>query len=209
MAYAAWLLGSLGARDGTALLAFSPASVWLCAGALIVAGAGVGWRARRELLAFARARFVALAVAEEIFLLAWLGLLVIRALNPDLWHPARGGEKPFDLALLTAVVKSPAFPPYDPGSPAAMSITPTSAWYRLTLIHLTGVIPTTAYNLAVPSIRADARVLGRHKTCWRRISPPGCAAAAACGVKIYCRCRRHSGDLCGARRATCAMHCSC
>ena len=38
VAYGAWLLGSF------QLMAFTPASVWLCAGLLIAAGALVGWR---------------------------------------------------------------------------------------------------------------------------------------------------------------------
>ena len=149
VAYVAWLLGSLH------LLAFTPASVWLCAGLLIVAGALVGWRMRRELLAFVRQRYVALIVAEEIFLLAWLSFLLIRALNPDLWHPTRSGEKPIDLAFLTAVLKSAAFPPYDPWFAGGFI---NDHYFGLVfvgaLIHLTGIIPTIAYNLAVPTLFA-------------------------------------------------------
>ncbi len=149
VAYAAWLLGSF------QLMAFTPASVWLCAGLLIAAGALVGWRARRELLAFVRRRFVALIVAEEIFLLAWLGFLLIRALNPDLWHPARSGEKPIDLAFLTAVLKSAAFPPYDPWFAGGyINYHYFGLVFVGALIHLTGIAPTIAYNLAVPTLFA-------------------------------------------------------
>jgi YYY domain-containing protein len=149
VAYAAWLLGSFH------LLAFTPASVWLCAGALIAAGALVGWRARCELLAFVRQRFVALIMAEQIFVLAWISFLLIRALNPDLWHPARSGEKPINLAFLTAVLKSAAFPPYDPWFAGGFI---NHHYFGLVfigaLVHLTGIVPTIAYNLAVPTLFA-------------------------------------------------------
>ena len=35
-------------------------------------------------------------------------------MDPDLWHPDRGGEKPFELALLTAVLRTKTLPVYDP-----------------------------------------------------------------------------------------------
>ena len=149
VAYVAWLLGSLH------LLAFTPASVWLCAGLLIAAGGVVGWRSRAELLAFARRRRTALLVAEGLFLLAFLGFVLIRALNPDLWHPARGGEKPMDLAFLTAVLKSDAFPAYDPWFAGGyINYYYFGFVFVGALIHLTGIVPTTAYNLAVPTLFA-------------------------------------------------------
>ena len=40
--------------------------------------------------------------------------MLLRAANPDLWHPYRGGEKPFELSMFTAVLRTRTLPPYDP-----------------------------------------------------------------------------------------------
>ncbi len=167
VAYLAWLLGSLG--NGTGLpgmaggaaagrlpllpLPFTPGTLWLCAAPLLAGGAYALWRGWDDLRAFLRERRTALISAEAIFLGFLLLGLALRWLNPDLWHPARGGEKPMDLAYLNAVLKSAAFPPYDP-------------WYAGgyinyyyfgfvvvgALIHLSGVTPSVGYNLAVATI---------------------------------------------------------
>ena len=149
VAYVAWLLGSLH------VLAFSALSAWLCAGVLIVAGAVLAWRNRAALRTFFRERRAALLTAEGLFLAAYLGFVLLRALNPDLWHPARGGEKPMDLAFLTAVVKSPYFPPYDPWFAGGFLNYYYFGFVIVgTLVHLTGIAPATAYNLAVPTLFA-------------------------------------------------------
>jgi YYY domain-containing protein len=149
VAYAAWLLGSL------KLLAFGPSSVWLCAGLLLAIGAAASWRRRAEIWQFIRQRRNALIAAEGLFLLAYLGFVLIRTLNPDLWHPARSGEKSMDLAFLIAVAKSPYFPPYDPWF-AGGYINYSYFGYVIVnaLVHMTGIAPTTAYNLAVPTLFA-------------------------------------------------------
>ncbi|MCS6839287.1 MAG: DUF2298 domain-containing protein [Roseiflexus sp.] len=160
VSYVPWLLASVGPAGAhgslqAPLVPFGKWSVVLCASVFVGAGAlALRWN-RAALVAFWRQRRAAILTAEGVFLAFFFGFLLLRALNPDLWHPARGGEKPMDLAFLTAVVKSPAFPPYDPWFAGGY----LNYYYFgfvlvATLIHLTGIVPTTAYNLAVPTFAA-------------------------------------------------------
>jgi YYY domain-containing protein len=80
---------------------------------VVVAGSWRGWRHRRAVLGGVRARRRAIIVAEATVLLAFGAALALRAANPDLWHPNRSGEKPFELAVLTAVLRTDGVPPYD------------------------------------------------------------------------------------------------
>jgi YYY domain-containing protein len=76
-----------------------------------------GWGAfhRRALLAHLwRERRTVLITVEILTVVMFAALVLLRALNPDLWHPERGGEKPFELALLTAVLRTKTLPVYDP-----------------------------------------------------------------------------------------------
>ncbi|EFO81348.1 Tetratricopeptide TPR_2 repeat protein [Oscillochloris trichoides DG-6] len=167
VAYLAWLLGRL--DNGTGLpgmagraatdrlpllpLAFTPATLWLCAAPLLVAGAYVAWRSRAALCDFARSNRAMLFSAEGIFVAFVLLGLVLRWFNPDLGHPARGGEKPMDLAYLTAVLKSAAFPPYDPWH-AGGYINYYYFGFVLVgaLVHLSGVLPSVGFNLAIATL---------------------------------------------------------
>jgi YYY domain-containing protein len=126
-----------------------------CVGLTVTVSGAVGWRQRRAIGHFLRER-VDLLASEEVLFLALFGLfLLIRWGNPDLWHPARGGEKPMDFAYLNAVIKSTFFPPYDPWQAGGFL-----SYYYFgfvivgTLIKLTGIVPWIAYNLAVPSLFA-------------------------------------------------------
>jgi YYY domain-containing protein len=105
--------------------------------------------------AFWRVNWRALLSAEAIFIGFFLLGLLLRWFNPDLWHPARGGEKPMDYAFFNAVLKSAAFPPYDPWHAGGyINYYYFGFVFVGALTHLTTVLPSIAYNLAVATIFA-------------------------------------------------------
>ena len=108
-----------------------------------------------DLKTFVRERWRLLLFEEVLFWIFFALLLFIRFRNPDLWHPGLGGEKPMDLAYLTAIVRTPYFPSYDPWF-AGGYINYYYFGFVLvsSLVHLTGLMPYIAYNLAVPTFFA-------------------------------------------------------
>jgi YYY domain-containing protein len=126
-----------------------------CLALMIVVSVAVGWRQRKAIRQFWLERS-SLLLSEEVLFLAFFGLfLLIRWGNPDLWHPARGGEKPMDFAYLNAVIKSTVFPPYDPWQSGGFLNYYYFGFVIIgTLVKLTGIVPWVAYNLAVPSLFA-------------------------------------------------------
>jgi len=147
--YLSWLLPSL------KVLPFTRGTIAGVIVALAAASALVAWRQREALGLYLRARWRLLAANELLFLGFFLLFWLIRRANPDLWHPAMGGEKPMDFAYLNAVIKSTTFPAYDPWFAGGYL-----NYYYLglvmvaTLIKFTGILPTVAYNLAIPTFFA-------------------------------------------------------
>ncbi len=82
-----------------------------------IAFAGVAgwraWRTRSTLLDVLRSRRRTIVLVEVLGVGAFATMLVLRAANPDLWHPYRSGEKPFELSMFTAVLRTRTLPPYD------------------------------------------------------------------------------------------------
>ena len=149
VAWVAWLLVNSGA------LQFSIAVI--CLAMLIVAipsvaVLAVSWR---DLAKWLRDHWRMVVAAEALFVLAYLAFVLIRAANPDLWHPWRGGEKPMELAYFTAVVRSSVLPPYDPWFAGGYLNYYYWGYFILSIpTRLTGIPPATAFNLAVPTLFA-------------------------------------------------------
>ncbi|NJM08621.1 hypothetical protein HC891_24180, partial [Candidatus Gracilibacteria bacterium] len=108
VAYAAWLLGSL------KLAPFTSQTLWLCALPLLLLGAISAHFSWERLRAFWHLKRRAILSAEAIFVGFFLLGLLLRWFNPDLWHPARAARSPWTTLFFNAVLKSAAFPPYDP-----------------------------------------------------------------------------------------------
>lgn len=150
-AWIAWLLSSTG------LAPFSRRTLVLAVFLVAAAAVATAVRLRRRISDLARARRGILAVEEGLFWLAFAAFVLIRRANPDLWHPTLGGEKPMDLAFLTAVVKSAEFPPYDPWlAGGALNYYYFGYVLVAALVKLTAVVPAVAYNLAIPTLFALA-----------------------------------------------------
>ena len=149
VAYVTWLLASIGWMD------FSRVSVLV--GILVVASLSAlvlacRWREFKE---FISRNWRLLAIGEVLFLAAFLSFVAIRMANPDLWHPYRGGEKPMDFAYLNAVLRSTVMPPYDPWFAGGyLNYYYWGQFIVATLIKATGIVPSVAYNLAVPMLFA-------------------------------------------------------
>lgn len=148
-AYMTWLVVSLGWMD------FSGSSIWL---GIVVMGAVSGLALAthfEQAVDFLKQKWRLFLTVEVIFLTAFLAFVAIRAMNPDLWHPYRGGEKPMELAYFNAVMRSTLMPPYDPWFAGGYLNYYYWGYFILAIpARLSGVIPTVAFNLAVPLLFA-------------------------------------------------------
>ena len=145
--WVAWWLASVRLVD------FGRGGIALTLGLVGLTGAALLLPRRAAFRAWLREHRRLVLAEEALFWAGFLVVLSIRRANPDLWHPSLGGEKPMDFAFLNAVVKSTAFPPYDPWyAGGAMNYYYFGFVLVATIIKLTGIIPAVAYNLAIPSL---------------------------------------------------------
>ena len=149
LAYLSWILAV------THLFPFSHFSVLLAAGLLLCCNLTIFFFHRYAIMAFFRQHWRRLLLSEGLFSLAYLLFVGIRSLNPDLWQLYLGGEKPMELAFLNAVLRSPSMPPLDPWFAGGYINYYYYGYFMIgVLIKLTGIVPTTAFNLAIPTLFA-------------------------------------------------------
>ena len=145
VSYVAWLLVSLGWIDFSRNAMFLG---FLAVGSLSGLVMATHWR---EIKGFLGRHWRLLVMGEVLFLVAFLSFVALRAANPDLWHPWRGGEKPMELAYFNAVIRSTTLPPLDPWFAGGYLNYYYWGYFPLAgLVRVTGIVPTTAFNLAVP-----------------------------------------------------------
>jgi YYY domain-containing protein len=161
--YLAWLAGSVG-------IPYSRLTIGLILLGLALIGAVLAFFQRRELAEEWRHRWRYFLIVEGLFLGMFLLDLLIRLGNPDLWHPARGGERPMDFSYLNAVIKSTVFPPYDPWFAGGYI---NYYYYGFVLvgtpIKFLGIVPSVAYNLVLPTLYAMLAV-GGFSLVWNLVS---------------------------------------
>lgn len=146
--YGLWLLGSLGLLKnnlGGAVLAMG-----------LVAGLGIFWLQQERgegLLAWLKANRTYVLTVEAVFALAFIGWAVFKAYNPAI--ETAGGEKWMEIAFVNSALLSPGFPPQDPWL-SGFGISYYYFGYVLMalLTRLSGIAPTTAYNLFAPTLFA-------------------------------------------------------
>jgi YYY domain-containing protein len=149
LAWATWMLASL------RLLPFDRLAILLAVLCMAALSALVLFRHCSAIFSYLSQNRKYMLAMEALFLLLFGLDLLIRLGNPDLWHPVFGGEKPMAFSYFNAVLKSSSFPPYDPWL-AGGYINYYYFGYVISaqLVKLLGIIPSSAYNLLVPTMFA-------------------------------------------------------
>lgn len=138
--WATWLGWPLWSRVGLAAV--------VAAGA--IATLALGWRTRRRLGALLREHRADIATVEVLYAALFALGLVLRALDPDLWAPAFGGEKPMDYAYFNSVLAASTFPPTDPWFSGGRMNYYYFGWVLAAVpTKLLGTAAGLAYNLAL------------------------------------------------------------
>lgn len=179
LAWLAWMAGNLGVAVTRGTL-----SLLLL---IMAASAALILIRSRVLRNHIRNNWKLIVTAEALALFSFLVFLAIRIGNPDLWHPAKGGEKPMNFAYLNAVLKSVEFPPYNPWFAGG-----TINYYYFGYVivgmplKLLGIVPSVGYNLIIPTLfsmsalgvfsLASNLVYKRRKPSWRTSATAGIAA---------------------------------
>ena len=149
LSWLAWMFAS------AQLPVWNGAALWLLVSIASLGSAALAWRNRAHFRAYFAESWRMLLTIELLTIALFVGFLLVRLSNPDLWHNVFGGEKMMDSAFLNGVLRSEIFPPINP-------------WYAGSYINyyyfgfvtvgtpalLSGIMPSVAYNLIIPTIFA-------------------------------------------------------
>ena len=146
--YLAWMGGSLG-------IPYTRLTIAIVFGLIVLAGGLLAFYQRDELRREWETRRNYFLMVEGLFLAFFVMDLIIRIGNPELWHIAKGGERPMDFSYFNAVLKSTVFPPYDPWFAGGYI---NYYYYGFVLVgtpvKLLGIVPSIAYNFLLPTLFA-------------------------------------------------------
>ncbi len=163
LAWLSWFGASVGG-------VYTRPAIALNLGLIALLGLGLAWHQRAALKDEIRRRGRYFLLVEILFLTFFLVDFFIRVGNPDLWHPARGGERPMDFAYFNAILKSTTFPPYDPWFAGGYI---NYYYYGFVLVatpvKLLGLAPSIAYNFILPALFAML-ALGGFSVAWNLFS---------------------------------------
>jgi YYY domain-containing protein len=149
VAVTAWWLGSV------RMLPFTPMALWFLVGTLVIAGAVIGHLNRNYIIALFKQRWPMFVTVEALFIIAFVFFLMVRAGNPDLWHPYFGGEKPMDYAYFNGILKATWFPPQDPWfAGGAINYYYFGFVLMGAPVKVLGIDPAVAYNIVIPTLFA-------------------------------------------------------
>ncbi len=145
LAWMSWMGGSLG-------IPYTRISITVMLILLAMLGAGLAWLRRAELREEWNSNRRFILVTEIVFFTFFVIDLLIRLGNSDMWHPAKGGERPMDFSYFNAILKSENFPPYDPWYAGGYI---NYYYYGFVLagtpVKLLGIVPSIAYNFILPT----------------------------------------------------------
>ncbi|HEY9525711.1 MAG TPA: DUF2298 domain-containing protein, partial [Anaerolineales bacterium] len=146
--YLAWIGGSLG-------IPYTRLTIAIVFGLIVLAGGLLAYYQRDELRREWETKRDYFLMVEGLFLAFFVMDLIIRIGNPELWHIAKGGERPMDFSYFNAVIKSTVFPPYDPWFAGGYI---NYYYYGFVLVgtpvKLLGIVPSIAYNFLLPTLFA-------------------------------------------------------
>ena len=110
---------------------------------------------KSDLVAFLKINRSSFLKYEIIFFISLLIFTMIRAANPDLWHPFRGGEKPMEIAYINAILNSKHMPPLDPWfSSGLLNYYYFGFFIYSSLIKLTQINPFIGFNISIATLFA-------------------------------------------------------